>query len=80
MEPERDDSLTVINNWRASHSYPLLAVRMTLTGRAKRIDQRAILAQRLKRLSSIQTKLRSNAHMALSQMQDIGDVVQSFRP
>ena len=62
----------VINNWRSSHSYPLLASRMTLTGRARGIDHRAIIAQRLKRLESINTKLRNNENMALSQMQDIG--------
>ncbi len=46
--------------------------RMTLTTRAKKIDRRAIIAQRLKRLMSIQVKLLRNDNMALSQMQDIG--------
>lgn len=69
---EIEQMLAVINNWRAAHSYPLLAVRMTLTGRAKRVDDRAIVAQRLKRLSSISIKLHRNENMALSQMQDIG--------
>lgn len=71
-EQEWDEALTVINNWRASHGYPLLAMRMALRGRAKKVDDRAIIAQRLKRLSSIQVKLERNPHMALSQMQDIG--------
>ena len=62
----------VINNWRSSHSYPLLASRMTLTNRAKNIDDRVTIAQRLKRLESVHTKLRNNTHMALSQMQDVG--------
>ena len=61
-----------INNWRSVHSYPLLASRMTLTGRAKGVDPKAIIAQRLKRLESINTKLNNNENMALSQMQDIG--------
>ncbi|HKX17736.1 MAG TPA: (p)ppGpp synthetase, partial [bacterium] len=65
-------ALEVINNWRSSHSYPLQALKMTLKLRAKRIDSNAIVAQRLKRLSSIATKLRRNKHMALSQMQDLG--------
>jgi hypothetical protein len=47
-------------------------MRMTLTGRAKKIDERAIIAQRLKRLFSIAVKLKRNQHMALSQMQDLG--------
>jgi hypothetical protein len=45
---------------------------MTLTGRAKRVDDKAIIAQRLKRLPSVIVKLNRNANMAFSQMQDIG--------
>ena len=67
-----DQTLTVINNWRSAHSYPLLSMRMTLTGRAKKVDDRAIIAQRLKRMFSIAVKLVRNEHMALSQMQDLG--------
>jgi len=71
-DEDYDEALKVINNWRACHAYPLLALRMTLTTRAKKVDARAIVAQRLKRLSSIHIKLIRNEHMALSQMQDIG--------
>lgn len=67
-----DEALAVIGNWRACHAYPLLAARMTLTARAKSVDKRAIIAQRLKRLWSIQIKLLRNENMALSQVQDIG--------
>ena len=63
---------TVINNWRSCHGYPLLSMRMTLATRAKAIDSRAIIAQRLKRMVSIHVKLIRNHNMALSQMQDIG--------
>src|SRR5712692_9790878 len=69
---EWDPALAVINNWRSSHSYPLQVLKMNLLGRARRIDERAIIAQRLKRLSSISVKLGRNTHMALSQMHDIG--------
>ena len=71
-EAALSEGLAVINNWRACHSYPLLSMRMTLTGRARRVDSRAIVAQRLKRLFSIAAKLERNPNMALSQMQDIG--------
>jgi ppGpp synthetase/RelA/SpoT-type nucleotidyltranferase len=71
-----DDSLTVINNWRACHSFPLQVVKMTLRKRAHKIARasrsKALVAQRLKRLESIWTKLRANEHMSLTQMQDIG--------
>jgi len=38
---DRDHYLTVINNWRSSHSYPLQALKMTLLGRAKGVDSKA---------------------------------------
>jgi len=68
----RDEMLAVINNWRSSHSFPLQCFKMTLLRRAKRVDSKAIIAQRLKRLSSIDAKLRRFSNMKLSQMQDIG--------
>ena len=67
-----NEALDIINNWRSAHSYPLLATRVTLTTRARKLDGRAIVAQRLKRLTSIQTKLWRNDRMALSRMHDIG--------
>jgi len=65
-------ALEIISNWRASHSHPLLSARMSLAGRAKSVDGAALIAQRLKRLPSIESKLRRNPTMKLSQMQDIG--------
>jgi hypothetical protein len=67
-----DRAYGIINNWRSSHSYPLQVIKMTLLGRAKRVDTQAIVAQRIKRLSSIESKLRRNPNMKLSQMQDLG--------
>jgi Region found in RelA / SpoT proteins len=64
-------ALSVINNWRSSHSYPLLHFRINLTRNLKRIEPNAIVAQRIKRLESISTKL-GRGTMELSQMQDIG--------
>ena len=62
----------IINNWRSSHSYPLQIIKMTLLTRAKRVDNQTIVAQRIKRLSSIKLKLDRNPNMKLSQMQDLG--------
>ena len=69
---EWEHALAVINNWRSSHSYSLQAMKMTLLNRARNVHPDALVAQRLKRLSSIVLKLRHNEHMKLSQMQDIG--------
>jgi hypothetical protein len=82
MARDMDEALTVIGNWRTSHIYPLQAFKNTLTNRARAVDSEAIVARRLKRLTSIQAKLRRNPHMQLSQMQDIGGcraVVRSSR-
>ncbi len=67
-----DESIQIINNWRSSHSYPLQALKMAALNRARRVDPKAIIAQRLKRLSSINVKLKRNPKMRLSQMQDLG--------
>jgi ppGpp synthetase/RelA/SpoT-type nucleotidyltranferase len=70
---ERNNALDVINNWRSSHSFPLQCLKMTLSRRAKKIDTKALVAQRLKRLPSIDAKLRQHSEwMKLTQMQDIG--------
>jgi hypothetical protein len=70
--PLRPEALNIINNWRSAHSYPLNSIKLTLRNRATGLDLEAIIAQRLKRLSSINTKLRRFPNMKLSSMQDIG--------
>lgn len=69
---DRDEALAIISNWRAAHGWPLNAIKLTLRKRALRVDKDALVAQRLKRLSSIDAKLRREPNMKLSQMQDIG--------
>ena len=66
------DAVGVINNWRSSHSGPLLSMRMLLTRQAESADPSVLIAQRIKRLSSIELKLERFRTMKLSQMQDIG--------
>lgn len=69
-------AVEIVNHWRAVHSYPLHAIKMTLKRRAKAIHTGAIIAQRLKRQASIKLKLSlsktAGHHPNLSQMQDIG--------
>lgn len=73
VSPEEwDEALVVINNWRSSHGYPLYVMKKTLLNRAQKIDGRALVAQRLKRLHSIDLKLKRYEKMQLSRMQDIG--------
>jgi hypothetical protein len=67
-----DQLLDIINNWRSSHIFPLRSFRRTLYSRAHSVDSKAIIAQRLKRMSSIEAKLQRFPKMRLAQMQDIG--------
>ena len=62
----------IVENWRASHAYPMLIMRNNLSNRVRKIDNKAIVAQRLKRFTSIVSKLEREPDMKLSQMQDIG--------
>lgn len=63
--------LEVINNWRASHAYPLNSFQATLRQRTSKVDSNYIVAQRTKRLSSIQGKLERYNWLTLSEMQDV---------
>ena len=68
MSEEYKDALTVLNNWRASHAYPLHVVTTTL----KHQNPNVIVVQRLKRLDSILDKIERFPTMNLYKMQDIG--------
>lgn len=65
-------ALDVISNWRSSHGHPLNTFQTTLRTKGRHIDAGIVVAQRVKRMSSIETKLRRYPTMTLSQMQDIG--------
>lgn len=67
---EYTNALTIIDNWRASHAYPMYIVFMHLKRMTK--NQNCIVAQRLKRLDSITTKLQREPTMSLWSMQDLG--------
>lgn len=71
-DEELYEALVVINNWRSSHSFPLNTLQVGLRKKARQIDGAALVAQRIKRLSSIEAKLRRFDKMSLSRMQDIG--------
>lgn len=65
-------ALNVLGDWRTSHAYPLQVAYMKLRERAKVIDSKATVSQRLKRVPSIIVKLQRNHAMKLSTVQDIG--------
>lgn len=65
-------ALSVVNNWRSSHNFPLNTIQNGLRRRAQKIDSNALIAQRIKRLPAITAKLARFPTMQLGQMQDIG--------
>lgn len=69
---DRDTSIAIIHSWRLGHKQPLNGMYMSLKGRAPRITTSAIVAQRLKRLESIEAKLARGEVEKLTQIQDIG--------
>lgn len=65
-----DEALMVIDNWRASHAYPLHVFYTYF--RRNYINSGYIVAERLKRLTSIIEKLKREPHMQLWKMHDLG--------
>jgi ppGpp synthetase/RelA/SpoT-type nucleotidyltranferase len=66
------EALETINHYRAVHYYPLNTFKVTLRRKAESIDVDRLVAQRIKRLSSIEAKIVRFPTIRLSQMQDIG--------
>ena len=65
-------ALTIVNNWRSCHGFPLNTIQVRLRQKAKEIDPHSLVAQRIKRLPSITAKLQRESKMKLTQMQDLG--------
>lgn len=65
---DEEFALNVLNNWRASHAYPLQVIASNL----RKNNPNAVVAQRLKRLDSIIHKLKRYPNMSLYRMQDLG--------
>ena len=72
-------ALDVIDNWRASHAFPLNTFQITARRKARKIEREIIVAQRLKRLESIHRKLTDKVSMRMTQMQDIAGCRVVFR-
>ena len=69
---EFKEMLPIIDNWRASHAYPLHVIYCHLRRIAKTTEKDIVVVQRLKRLTSIVAKLQREPNMNLWTMQDLG--------
>ena len=72
ITPNNDNSLPQISEWRARYVHPLKLAFNLVEKYTNSIGNHALYGQRLKRISSIRSKLRRNPTMQLSRMQDIG--------
>ena len=62
-----------LKNWRSAHGFPLNGMTRTLNNRARKLaPRRPLIAQRLKRLVSIENKLLRRPHVRATQIQDLG--------
>ena len=69
------DAVQILSQWRSIHTYPINTFQAYLRSKIKREKYTsAIVAQRLKRMPSIITKLQRFPDMQLDRMQDIGGV------
>lgn len=68
---KRKEAMNIINNWRAAHAYPLYVIFSKLK-RMLQDDKDTFVVSRLKRLDSIEQKLKRNETMRLTGMQDLG--------
>src|SRR5262249_33318279 len=66
LDSEYRSAREIAENWRASHAYPMQIMRNNLSNRARKIDSKSIVAQRLKQFSSIVSKLGRERDMKLS--------------
>lgn len=76
---EYREAISIVDNWRAAHSFPLHIIYMHL--RRICIGSDVIVAERLKRLDSIVKKIIREKSMNLWTMQDLGGcrvIVQSI--
>jgi len=76
-EEEKNRALEILDNWRASHSYPMHIFQMRLKNKSQKVDKNSLTAQRLKRVPAIIYKLKRRYNgrkpsMKLYQVQDIG--------
>ncbi len=74
-QDRRVSAVQVFGNWRAAHNYPLNSITTVLRLRVGRLsgEKKPLLVfQRLKRIESVEKKLRARPDITLSTMQDIG--------
>jgi len=70
-DPQRADAIETVGEWRMSHVFPLEVTKEILSQRAGCLGSAALVSQRIKRIESVESKLRRDG-TRLTQMQDVG--------
>ena len=65
-------NVKIFDDWRSSYAYPLLVMHIYTLKKAREIEEKCIVSQRLKRKESIFAKIERIQSIRASQMQDIG--------
>jgi len=55
---DKELALTILNNWRSAHSFPMNTFQIRLRRLSKTLDKNALVVQRFKRVPSIIKKLQ----------------------
>ena len=71
---EKVECLTIVANFRSSHSYPMQSMFGRFRKKAFEVDKKAVVVQRLKRIPSIINKLKRFPIMQVTTMGDIGGI------
>jgi putative GTP pyrophosphokinase len=74
LSEEKIEAKKILDNWRACHVAPLNSFQRSLRLKLNKLDDDALVSQRLKRTPSILSKLERNPNMQLARMQDIGGI------
>lgn len=69
---DRDVAVSVINDWRISHQFPLNTFQQTLRSRARSVERSPVVVQRIKKMETIQSKIHRVDKLELWDMQDVG--------
>lgn len=68
------ESIDILNNWRASHAVPLTSIAQNVRNVAKKVNPQSTVAQRIKRMPSVISKLERYPTMGAERIQDYGGV------
>ncbi|MFD1007508.1 hypothetical protein [Oceanisphaera ostreae] len=74
VKEDHDGAKKALDNWRTCHVAPLNSFQSSLRRKLSKIDNEALVSQRLKRMPSILAKLKRNPGMKLARMQDVGGI------